>query len=300
LQKGRDWERWWRGKAAEDVTYVEFMGKDNVPFHTVGFPCTLFGVNTREPDDAQWKLVDRLKGFNWLNYYGGKFSTSSKRGIFMDTALELFPADYWRWYLMANAPESADADFKWEHFAATVNKDLADVLGNFVNRVLRFAQNRYEGRLPEGGAHGPEEIALFADLERRRDVLAAYFEGFEFRKALAELRAIFVLGNEYLTKAAPWTAIKTDPEQAAMTVRVGINLVHLFAHLSSAVIPDTARRIHEAVSEPPEILPWPAEPMAAFLDMLKPGDTFTTPGVLFRKIEDAEVKAFEERFRGSA
>src|SRR5262249_52932538 len=74
--KSRDWASWWRGDAARDVTYVEFMGKDNVPFHTVGFPCTLFGINSTLPAAQQWKLVDRLKGFNWLNYYGGKFSTS--------------------------------------------------------------------------------------------------------------------------------------------------------------------------------------------------------------------------------
>jgi methionyl-tRNA synthetase len=295
----RDWESWWRGKAAADVTYVEFMGKDNVPFHTVGFPCTLFGVNSALPQGAQWKLVDRLKGFNWLNYYGGKFSTSSKRGIFMDAALELFPADVWRWYLMANAPESADASFTWEHFAGTVNKDLADVLGNFVNRVLKFAQARYEGRVPAGGTPGADEIALFAELEKRRDALASLYEAFEFRKALAELRAIFVIGNEYLTRAAPWTHIKTDPDRAAMTVRVGINFIHLFAHLTFAVMPATARRMHEALLPAPDIIPWPTGPMAAFFEGIGPGEAFSVPEVLFAKIEDAEVKTLEMRFAGS-
>ena len=98
--KGDAWKSWWYD--AKDVRYYEFMGKDNVPFHTVGFPVTIMGSG--EP----WKLVDRLKGFNWLNYYGGKFSTSEHRGVFMDTAIELLPADYWRYYLMANAPESSD------------------------------------------------------------------------------------------------------------------------------------------------------------------------------------------------
>ncbi|HSV04843.1 MAG TPA: methionine--tRNA ligase, partial [Phenylobacterium sp.] len=120
------WERWWREPAAADVKYVEFMGKDNVPFHTVGFPCTLFGVNEKlgadgrftPRENAPWKLVDELKGFNWLNYYGGKFSTSQKRGVFMDHALEILPADYWRWWLTANAPESSDSSFTWEQFQA--------------------------------------------------------------------------------------------------------------------------------------------------------------------------------------
>ncbi|MGZ6016800.1 MAG: class I tRNA ligase family protein, partial [Phenylobacterium sp.] len=126
-EAGRDppadaaWERWWRQPAAADVTYVEFMGKDNVPFHTVGFPCTLFGINETLSADgaftpsnnAPWKLGDQLQGLNWLNYYGGKFSTSQKRGVFMDQALDLLPADYWRWWLTANMPESADSSFTW-------------------------------------------------------------------------------------------------------------------------------------------------------------------------------------------
>ncbi|MBY0423969.1 MAG: methionine--tRNA ligase, partial [Parvularculaceae bacterium] len=127
--KGGDWERWWRlDKGASDVSYVQFMGKDNVAFHTVSFPCTIIG--SVEP----WKTVDQLKSLNWLTWYGGKFSTSQNRGIFMDQALEILPGDYWRWHLMANAPESDDTSFTLEQFAGVVNKDLADVLGNFVNR----------------------------------------------------------------------------------------------------------------------------------------------------------------------
>jgi len=126
----QNWERWWRtDKGASDVTYVEFMGKDNVAFHTVSFPVTILG--SEEP----WKLVDKLKAFNWLNWYGGKFSTSQKRGVFMDQALELLPGDYWRWYLIANSPESSDTAFTWESFKAGINSDLNDVLGNFVNRI---------------------------------------------------------------------------------------------------------------------------------------------------------------------
>ena len=113
----RDWRSWWFD--ARDVRYTEFLGKDNIPFHTINFPITLMG--TGEP----WKLVDYVKGFNYLTYYGGKFSTSQQRGIFMDTALDIVPADYWRYALLASAPKSDDAEFTWEGFALTVNKDLA-------------------------------------------------------------------------------------------------------------------------------------------------------------------------------
>jgi methionyl-tRNA synthetase len=288
--KGDDWRHWWY--EAKDVRYVEFMGKDNVPFHTVGFPVTILGSG--EP----WKLVDQLKGFNYINYYGGKFSTSGKRGVFMDTALEILPADYWRYYLMANAPEGSDSNFTWQHFAGLVNKDLADVLGNFVNRVTRFCAARFQGRVPEGGSYGEEEAALAAELDRRIAQYAEYMEAMEFRKSVAELRSIWVLGNEYLTKAAPWTSIKTDRDRAAASVRMGLNLVHLFGHLSWPLIPDSAKKIHRAVMEAPDLIPWPDESMAEFLDGLTPGQTIHPPDVLFAKITDDQIAAWEERFGG--
>jgi methionyl-tRNA synthetase len=290
--KGDAWRSWWYD--AKDVHYVEFMGKDNVPFHTVGFPVTLFGSG--EP----WKLVDELKGFNYINYDGGKFSTSGKRGVFMDTALEILPADYWRYYLMANAPESSDSNFTWSHFAGVVNKDLADVLGNFVNRLTRFTASRFDGKVPEGGAYGADETALIADLDKRVAQYTEHMEAMEFRKALGELRAIWVLGNEYLTRAAPWTTIKTDRERAAASVRMGLNLVHLFGHLSWPVVPGAARTIHSAVMEAPEIIPWPDEPMAEFLDGLEQGAPIQQPPVLFAKITDEQIAEWQTRFGGGA
>ncbi|MEL7405085.1 MAG: methionine--tRNA ligase, partial [Pseudomonadota bacterium] len=144
--KGEDWERWWRtDKGAHDVTYTQFMGKDNVPFHTLSFPATILG--SAEP----WKLVDYIKSFNYLNYDGGQFSTSQGRGVFIDQALEILPADYWRWWLLSHAPESSDSEFTWENFQASVNKDLADVLGNFVSRVTKFCRSKFGEVVPEGG-----------------------------------------------------------------------------------------------------------------------------------------------------
>jgi methionyl-tRNA synthetase len=274
------------------VTYVEFMAKDNVPFHTVGFPVTILGSG------ENWKLVDRIKGFNWLTYYGGKFSTSQKRGVFMDTALELVPADYWRWYLMANAPESADSSFTWEHFAAVANKDLADVLGNFVNRVTKFCVARFDGLVPGEGSYGAEEAALIADLDRRIGQYGDYLEQLEFRKALGELRAVWVAGNEYLTRAAPWTHIKSDRAKAAAGVRMGLNLVHLFGHLAWPVLPTAARAVHHAIQPAPDVIPWPSGPMAEFLDDLEAGQAIQAPDVLFAKISDEQVADWKARFGG--
>jgi methionyl-tRNA synthetase len=294
--RGDAWKHWWYGQEAHDVTYWEFMGKDNVPFHTVGFPVTIMASG--EP----WKLVDRLKGFNWLNYDGGKFSTSGKRGIFMDQALEVSPADYWRYYLMANAPESNDSNFTWEHYAGIINKDLADVLGNFVNRVTKFCVARFDGKVPGEGSYGDEENALIADLDRRVAQYTEFLEQAEFRKAMGELRAIWVAGNEYLTRAAPWTLIKTDRDKAAVGVRMGLNLVHIFAHLVWPVMPEMAKKIHEAIQPigyDNGAIPWANMNMAQELDELEPGMPINPPDVLFAKITDEQIEELKARFSGA-
>ena len=201
---GGEWRRWWwLPEGADDVTYVQFMGKDNVAFHTVSFPVTLLGSG--EP----WKLVDRLKALNWVTWYGGKFSTSERRGVFMDQALDLLPADYWRWRLMANAPENADSAFTWSDFQNGVNADLVNVLGNFVNRVVRFGEARFAGVVPDGGTPGPLERSLFEELDTHLRELTEHHEAMEFRRAAAETRAVWAAGNQYLQRAAPWSAISS-------------------------------------------------------------------------------------------
>ncbi|RBP94193.1 methionyl-tRNA synthetase [Rhodobacter sp. 140A] len=287
---GGDWARWWRtDKGAEDVTYTQFMGKDNVPFHTLSFPSTILGSG--EP----WKLVDYIKSFNYLNYDGGQFSTSRGRGVFMDQALGLLPPDYWRWWLLSHAPESADAEFTWENFQVSVNKDLADVLGNFVSRITKFCRSKFGETLPEGGLWGEREIALIAELATRVRDYERLMDEKEVRKAATELRAIWVAGNEYLQAAAPWTVFKTDPAQAAAQTRLALNLVRLYAVLSEPFIPDATATMLAAMQT--EDRSWP-EDIRAALEVLPVGHAFTTPEVLFRKIADEEREDWQNRFAG--
>ena len=288
------WQRWWREDlGAADVTYVEFMGKDNVPFHTLSFPATLIGANF---DGAEpWKLVDYIKSFNYLNYEGGKFSTSEGRGIFMDQALEVLPADYWRWWLMSNVPEGSDSNFTWEGFQAGVNKDLADVLGNFVSRVTKFAAARFGDTLPAGGEYGPAEAAVIAEIGRRLAAYEGLMAAMELRKAAQELRAIWAAGNEYLQAAAPWTAIKTDPDRAAAITRFGFNLIRLHAVLSRPFLPDASDAMLRALKL--ETADWPADAAEA-LSALPAGHAFAVPEVLFAKLDDARREALEARFAG--
>ncbi|MFQ1701776.1 methionine--tRNA ligase [Loktanella agnita] len=289
--KGSDWERWWRtDKGADDVTYTQFMGKDNVPFHTLSFPATILG--SQEP----WKLVDYIKSFNYLNYDGGQFSTSRGRGVFMDQALAILPADYWRWWLLSHAPETSDAEFTWANFQTDVNKDLADVLGNFVSRITKFCRSKFSEAVPEGVAYGAAEEKLIADLTKRIRAYEDHMDAIEVRKAAAELRAIWVLGNEYLQAGAPWTTFKTDPDTAAMQVRLGLNLIRLYAVLSAPFIPDAAAQMLDAMQT--EKADWPAD-IGAALQTLPAGHAFTVPENLFRKITDDERDDWQTRFAGT-
>ncbi|MFP4451202.1 MAG: methionine--tRNA ligase [Rhodosalinus sp.] len=284
-----DWERWWRtGRGAADVRYTQFMGKDNVPFHTLSFPATLIGSG------EDWKLVDYIKSFNYLNYDGGQFSTSQGRGVFMDDALELLPADYWRWWLLSRAPENSDSEFTWENFQGGVNKDLADVLGNFVSRVTKFCRSKFGEAVPEGGDWGDPERQLIADLSEGLARYEAAMEAIAVRRAAQELRALWVLGNEYLQQAAPWAAHKEDPARAAAIIRLALNLIPVYAELSAPFIPDAAETLRAAMKSKAG---WPAD-MEAALRTLPPGHGFEVPEMLFRKITDEERDTWQARFAG--
>ena len=284
----RDWKSWWY--EASDVRYTQFMAKDNVPFHTVMFPAMEIG--TREPV----KRVDLVKAFNWLNYYGGKFSTSQQRGIFSDTALELLPADYWRYFLMAQAPESDDTSFTWELFATSVNKDLADTLGNFVNRVLSFSRKRFGDAVPAGKEAGDAERKLGEEIARLLAEYEGHMEALQFRKAAQALRALWSAGNSYLEEKAPWLEIKTDQEGAALTLRTAMNLIHLYAVVSEPFIPSSARAMREAFALADDTATWVSADEARALASVPTGTAFSVPPVLFAKITDEDLEAWRSRF----
>ena len=295
-ETGSDWESWWRTDKNDDVQYVQFMGKDNVAFHALSFPTTILGSG--EP----WKLVDQIKAFNWVTWYGGKFSTSEKRGVFMDQALDIAPSDYWRWHLIANAPEGDDAAFTWEEFQVSVNSDLANVLGNFVNRITKYAGGKFDGKVPDGGQAAEAEDWIISELQTRIPQLMAYYEAREFRKAMSETRAIWAAGNEYLTQAAPWTHYKTDVDQAAIGVRYGLNLVALFGIIAQPIIPDTAEKILTAMNIPEGNRTWNfggADDIAKLVNALPIGLDISAPDVLFTKIEDSDIEGWAERFGGA-
>ena len=283
----RDWRSWWF--EASDVRYLQFLGKDNVPFHAISFPCTLLG--SREP----WTSVDVIKGVNWLTYEGGKFSTSAGRGVFLDHALKLLPADRWRWWLTAHAPEGADTDFSFARFAADVDHDLADTFGNFVQRVLSFIPPRYDGVVPDGGAPGPEEARLTGEIARLIDDLLDQHEALALRKTADTVRAIWKAANLYFVSRAPWTLIESNPAEAARVLRTAVNLIGICARAAWPIIPDAAEKALVSIGEFEAV---PAFPSADDLDRVPAGRRIDHPGPLFEKLGPEWAEAQRARFAG--
>ena len=285
----RNWKDWWLD--AKDVYYVQFMGKDNVPFHSISFPATLLGTG------ENWTKVDYLKGMSYLTFEGGKFSKSEQRGVFAEDAVKEFPADYWRYWLISNAPEASDSSFTFDLFAGVVNKDLNGVLGNFVSRVMKINASKIGAEVPAGGEMTEVEEKLIADLQEKADNYCKYMEGLEFKKAMNELRAIWVDGNNYISVTEPWTVIKTDPARAAAILRVCLNLIRIYALLSAPVMPETSAKILAKfglnAADMPVLKGFNA---AKEIEALQPGHKFEVGDALFERIAPEKTEELKAKY----
>ncbi len=285
----RSWKDWWLD--AKDVYYVQFMGKDNVPFHSISFPATLLGTG------ENWTKVDYLKGMSYLTFEGGKFSKSEQRGVFAEDAVKEFSADYWRYWLISNAPEASDSSFTFDLFAGVVNKDLNGVLGNFVSRVMKMTASKIGAEVPAGGEMTEVEEKLIVDLQEKADNYCKYMEGLEFKKAMNELRAIWVDGNNYISVTEPWTVIKTDPARAAAILRVCLNLIRIYALLSAPVMPETSAKILAKfglnAADMPVLKGFNA---AKEIEALQPGHKFEVGDALFERIAPEKTEELKAKY----
>ncbi len=276
----KDWADWWKNP---DCHYAQFMGKDNVKFHAVFFPEQQLAV------DDGWKTVDMLKSMNFLNFEGGKFSKSEKRGIFLDVAIDVAPADAWRYALLASAPETDDTDFTIERFADIVNKDLNGMLGNFVSRASKLTDKNFGLTVPAAGAW---DAKLAAAVDEKIAELTTALSACEFRAAIVALRGLYAIGNEYMTETAPWTLVKNgDMAAAGAVLNNCFQLIDLYARVSAPFIPEAAEKIR-AVFAAPHDMSWPAR----FERRVGDGEGFIVPENLFERIDDARRAELTEKF----
>jgi len=276
-----NWADWWHG--GDDVHYAQFMGKDNVKFHAVFFPEQQLAMNNN------WKTVDMLKAMNFLNFEGGKFSKSQKRGIFLDQAVSDAPSDCWRYALMASAPETDDTDFTIARFADIVNKDLNGMLGNFVSRVCKLTAKNFGNNVPKSGAKNTE---LESELNAKITELTEALDACEFRKSIVALRGMYAIANEYMTKCEPWALVKNgDMDGAAACLNECFQMIDLFARVSAPFIPMAAEKM-QAIFAQAQDLSWPTK----YEHRIADGAEFVVPENLFNRIDDETVARLIEKY----
>lgn len=278
-----NWADWWKNP---DCKYVEFMGKDNVSFHSV-----FFSAQELAMDDG-WKTVDMLKGLNFLNFNGAKVSKSTGNGIFLDEAVNIAPADVWRYALLASAPETDDTDFTVARFAEIVNKDLNGMLGNFVSRVCKLSAKNFGNTVPNAGDTDSE---LAVKINEKLSELTTALDACEFRAAVFALRGLWAIGNEYMTETAPWNLVKTgDMDAAGNVLNTCFQLIDLYARVSAPFIPDVAVRMQNVFKSTHD-LSWPK----TFETRIQNGEEFVVPENLFSRIDDDKIAEINEKYSGT-
>ncbi|XP_042515610.1 probable methionine--tRNA ligase [Macadamia integrifolia] len=298
-----DWKLWWQNP--ENVELYQFMGKDNVPFHTVMFPSTLLGTG------ENWTLMKTISVTEYLNYETGKFSKSKGIGVFGNDAKDTnIPVDVWRYYLLTNRPEVSDTLFTWSDLQAKLNAELLNNLGNFINRVLSFIAKPegqgYASIIPD--APGAESHPLTKKLaEKVSDSVDQYLEAMEkvkLKQGLKTAMAISSEGNAYLQDSQFWKLFKEDLASCNIIVRTSAGLVYLLATLLEPFMPSFSVEVLKQLNFPQLHLslcdekgdvdrarrPWEVLPI---------GHKIGKPEPLFKELKDEDVEFFREKFAGS-
>ncbi len=284
-------EEWW--KNPDEVELFQFIGKDNIPFHTVIFPSSLLGSGDT------WTLLHHMSSSEYLNYEGGQFSKSKGVGVFGNDARDTgIPADVWRFYMFYNRPETSDYTFTWNDFQEKVNGELIGNLANLVNRTLTFLSRYYDGvvlELPEsdgaGDSSGTGDGDFWTEIRRREAAITEKLEWAGLRDGLRQIFALSSYGNRVFQAAEPWKTRKTDSEG---THRLLSNLVYMIRDLAVLVepyMPATARRLREMLGAPD--LSWSDLGSPTGLSQIG------TPEILFQQLPDALIEELRERFSGS-
>jgi methionyl-tRNA synthetase len=283
-----DWESWWRNP--EDVQLYQFMGKDNVPFHTVVFPASQLGTKEK------WTMLHHLSTTEYLQYEGGKFSKSRNVGVFGNNAQETgIPPSVWRYYLATARPETSDTQFSWQEFVTRNNSELLANLGNFVNRLVKFVSAKFNKVLPEYDVAHLDYAPIEKDLNQ---LLAAYNEAMEAvseRKGLEIAMQISARGNQFLQEnKLDNSLLANHPEKAAAVIGVGINIIYLLSAIFTPFMPETGSQILEQLNAPARKIP------NEFTLPIKGGHNLGKPAYLFSRIDDKKVEEWRAKFGGGS
>jgi len=278
-----DWKDWWLKK---DTKLVQFMGKDNIPFHTILFPAFLIGT------DDPYTLVSSLSVNEYLNYEGGMFSKSRGVGVFGDNVQETgIISDVWRYYVMVNRPETADTEFLWKDFQAKNNNELVANVGNLVNRTIVFINKFFDGKIGKVKFNADDK-KLFAEVKKSEEKITKLLDSIKLKDALREIMHIGKLTNNYFQKSEPWNLVKSDKDRASTCMAVLANIVKDISIVLEPYLPETAVKIQSMLKV--SGLKWKNLGEIA----IEGGHEFSKSEILFRKLEDEEIDGFSEKYSG--
>ncbi len=288
LGKPELWRDYWTDPRTR---LVHFIGKDNIVFHAIVWPAMLMA-------HGDFVLPDQIPANEFLTFEGEKLSTSRNWAVWADEYLELFPPDPLRYCLASNAPETKDADFTWRDFQARNNGELADVLGNLVNRCLSFVEKQFEGKVPAAPALSEEDREILAAIGKAADGIGNCLEDFQVRRSTQELMNLARIGNRYFNDSAPWATAKSDRVRCAATLNTTLQLITALSVLMEPVMPFSAEKLRRMLNVPccQRDLRW--EQIAGL--RLEAGRPLGTREILFSKIEDDAIQAQLAKLRGSA
>jgi len=282
------WEKWWKAQN-DDVELVQFMGKDNTTFHTILFPASLLGTGEK------YTLLHRISTTEYLNYESGKFSKSRGTGIFGDTVQRTgIPSDVWRFFLLRNRPETADAVFSWDDFSAKYNGELINTFGNFVNRVLKFCESSFDSRIP--GLHlNEEDQTLIVSVNSLIQQYTLALENLKLRDGLSIVLHIAQLGNQYISERQPWVLIKSDRERCGSVIALCATIVKTLATLSEPYMPEIAKTIRKQLGLEKSTTAMLVDEL--LLD-LPEGHVIGSIEPLFLKLDSHILASLKEQFSG--
>jgi len=277
------WREYWQNP---ETRLIHFIGKDNIVFHCIVFPAMLMAWN--DGRDDKFILPDNVPANEFLNLEGKKLSTSRNYAVWLNEYLEKFEPDPLRYALASILPETKDTDFSWREFQTRNNNELADILGNFVNRTLTFAKKYFENKVPEIFELENIDNEMISKLKEYADKIAENYENFKIRDGVFETMNLARHANKYFNDTEPWRTIKENPKRASTTINICLQTVRALAILFEPVLPFSARKIWKMLNLNDDIVKsgWDS----AYQLSLKPGHQLGEPEILFRKIEDSEIE----------
>ena len=277
LDNNKNWEDYWKG----DRKLVHFIGKDNIVFHAVIFPILL-------KDHGDLILPDNVPAYEFLNLEGDKFSTSRNWAVWLHEYIAAYPGkeDELKYVLTSIAPETKDAEFTWKEYQTRVNSELADILGNFVNRALVLTQKYYEGKVPQQGELTDYDKEVLAEMKAIPERISKLVYAYKLRDAQAEAMNMARLGNKYLADQEPWKLVKTDEKRVETIMNIALQITANLSIVLQPFLPSTAEKLSNFLNF--KTTDWT---QAGNSDLLTTGSMTNAPTILFQKIEDSLVEA---------